>query len=214
MTKCAEHCRASPLTIATVQKTAQVSGIPSHWLARLPSLQGHYNYYRDYDPSLGRYAESDPIGLRGGINTYGYAGAQPISAIDPLGQDVKWKGTIIGGGATPGLGGQFLRFELTSECKCNRIVTITGFASFVSAGVGAKLPLVRDFSGSGGEVELSTIFDCPNADDANGPASMFGMNFITPIGGASFMSRTKLGRLSTGFHGADGLSSALMSPRQ
>ena len=32
----------------------------------------HYNYFRDYDPSLGRYVESDPIGLRGGLNLYGY----------------------------------------------------------------------------------------------------------------------------------------------
>ena len=27
----------------------------------------YYNYFRDYDPSIGRYIESDPIGLEGGI---------------------------------------------------------------------------------------------------------------------------------------------------
>ncbi len=48
----------------------------------------NYNYFRDYDPSLGRYVQSDPIGLDGGLNTYGYALQNPLRWIDPLGLTV------------------------------------------------------------------------------------------------------------------------------
>jgi RHS repeat-associated protein len=44
-----------------------------------------YNYYRTYDPLLGRYLESDPIGVEGGLNTYGYVDGNPATQVDPLG---------------------------------------------------------------------------------------------------------------------------------
>lgn len=44
-----------------------------------------YNYFRDYDPALGRYVESDPVGLEGGVNTYGYVEADPLYTSDPEG---------------------------------------------------------------------------------------------------------------------------------
>ena len=46
----------------------------------------HQNYFRDYDPAVGRYIESDPIGLMGGsYSTYSYVNSNPISYIDPRG---------------------------------------------------------------------------------------------------------------------------------
>jgi RHS repeat-associated protein len=63
----------------------------------------HYNYFRDYDPSIGRYGESDPIGLLGGLNTYVYVEANPLRKSDPRG--------LIPAGADPEC---FRR----GECKC------------------------------------------------------------------------------------------------
>lgn len=61
-----------------------------HWrnrrrVRRLASARTIYNYFRDYDPATGRYGQSDPIGLQGGLNTYQYADANPLSVFDPLG---------------------------------------------------------------------------------------------------------------------------------
>jgi RHS repeat-associated protein len=45
----------------------------------------HYNANRDYDPTIGRYEQSDPIGLWGGVNSYGYVKQNPLNSIDELG---------------------------------------------------------------------------------------------------------------------------------
>jgi RHS repeat-associated protein len=56
----------------------------------------NYNYHRDYDPSMGRYVESDPVGLGGGsYSTYGYVGANPILFADPSGLRIDYDGYTL-----------------------------------------------------------------------------------------------------------------------
>jgi len=65
----------------------------------------HYNYFRDYDPSTGRYIESDPIGIRGGLNSYRYGYDSPSIYVDPLGlsSDCTVLATLNGAWTSPTL---------------------------------------------------------------------------------------------------------------
>jgi RHS repeat-associated protein len=45
----------------------------------------HYNWHRDYEPGIGRYVEADPIGLKGGVNTYLYAFGNSVIWFDLYG---------------------------------------------------------------------------------------------------------------------------------
>lgn len=93
----------------------------------------NYNYFRDYDPTTGRYVESDPIGLKGGISTYVYANSSPLTNTDQLGLRT-YLFSIAGGGGVGKKGIGFSSFIMNVSdpvrgTSCQYSVSCFGFGA-------------------------------------------------------------------------------------
>jgi RHS repeat-associated protein len=74
-----------------------------------------YNHFRSYKPEDGRYRESDPTGLAGGLNTYEYALGNPLGLIDPQGLEVPGQGWLAATGYSK---------PQVPNCSCSNIFSV------------------------------------------------------------------------------------------
>jgi len=78
--RCFRSSVLSGLRRPNSQSIAEEGIAEDYWKVRI-----QYNYYWVYDPAVGRYVQSDPIGLGGGLNTYANVGSSSLLYFDPLG---------------------------------------------------------------------------------------------------------------------------------
>jgi RHS repeat-associated protein len=148
----------------------------------------NYNWNRYRDLNSGRFIQADPLGLKGGdLSLYVLRKNNPLTYLDPTGL-VNWKGTFFGASYAIGAGVAGFGFRLTSECKCNQRVTITGFASSFTAGVSMKA-----VSASGSGAEFYDYLDCPDPGIANGLFAMSSAGLV--IGTGPGYNKIQLGGL-------------------
>jgi RHS repeat-associated protein len=73
------HFGEATPSIATIENPFR---LPGQYYDQETGL--HYNYFRYYNPLIGRYLTPDPVGLLGGMNLFAYTN-NPVNEIDPLG---------------------------------------------------------------------------------------------------------------------------------
>ena len=105
----------------------------------------HYNFHRDYKPNAGRYVQSDPIGLVGGVNSYNYTYQNPLTYLDTDGRiPFLALAPFAAGGAGTGAAG--------ASAGLTAIVNIVGIA-----GAAAIINSISNDSDSCDDVECDPV---------------------------------------------------------
>jgi len=133
----------------------------------------HQNWHRDYDPKLGKYLETDPIGIdRGKNHLYIYAADNPVRFMDKNGL-ATYLGLVNLITFGEGAGAAVLYGPVRTKCSNGKRQEGMLLANYV--GVTFGIPFT------------STVFDLEVADGAPDPGdlrNMDGFAWIFSVGGA------------------------------
>jgi RHS repeat-associated protein len=102
---------------------------PGQWFQSESGL--HQNWMRDYDPTTGRYLQTDPLGLIAGMSVYGYANQSPMMYLDPNGENPLLVAALLAGA-----GAVLFDWAIsTFRCECYTLEdAVTSFATGAALG--------------------------------------------------------------------------------